>query len=68
MTPQSPLLSYPDAAQYLVLSLRHFRRLYIDSGLLAVIRVSPRRPRVRQSDLEKILRTQTVTLSEPRSV
>lgn len=59
-----PVLPYQDAAKYVNLSLRQFRRVFIDSGALPVVRVSARRPRVRLSDLNACLDSRTITLPE----
>lgn len=54
-----PALAYTDAAKYVNLSLRQFRRVFIDSGAVPVVRVSERRPRVRLSDLNAYLKART---------
>ena len=59
-----PVLAYQEAAKYVNLSLRQFRRVFIDSGALPVVRVSARRPRIRLSDLNACLKARTVTLTE----
>lgn len=53
------LLGYREAAQYVALSLRQFRREFIDTGILAIVRVSARCPRVRLSDLNECLQKRT---------
>ncbi len=58
-----PALPYREAAKYLNLSLRQFRRVFIDSGALPIVRVSERRPRVRLSDLNACLQSRTTTLA-----
>lgn len=57
-----PVLAYHEAAKYVRLSLRQFRRVFIDSGVLPVVRPSPRRPGVRLSDLNACLASRTTTL------
>ena len=61
------LLPYSDAAKYVALSLRQFRRVFIDTGSLPVVRVSARRPRVRLSDLNTYLQSKTVAFSTPQN-
>lgn len=57
-----PLLAYLKAAEYVGLSLRQFRRVYIATGILPIVRVSVRRPRVRQSDLDACLKLRTAEI------
>ena len=62
-----PALGYREAAKYVNLSLRQFRRVYIDTGTLPIVHVSPRRPRVRLSDLNICLNSRTSRFPSPRS-
>jgi hypothetical protein len=62
---QSSLLSYMDAAKYVVLSLRQFRRVFISTGSLPIVWVSVRRPRIRLSDLDAYLKTKTAKFASP---
>ena len=57
--PDDPALAYAEAAKYVSLSLRQFRRVFIDSGMLPIVRVSVRRPRVRLSALNACLNLRT---------
>jgi hypothetical protein len=61
----SSLLSYLDAARYVVLSLRQFRRVFISTGSLPIVWVSVRRPRIRLSDLDAYLKTKTAKFGSP---
>ena len=49
-TDPARLLSYEQAAKLLSISLRHFRRL-VDDGKFTIVRVSPRAPRIRASEV-----------------
>ena len=60
-----PVLAYGEAAKYVNLSLRQFRRVFIDSGSLPIVRVSERRPRVRLSDLNACLSMRTAKFAQP---
>lgn len=62
-----PALAYTDAAKYVNLSLRQFRRVFIDSGALPIVRVSERRPRVRLSDLNACLKSRTSSFAPAAS-
>lgn len=53
------LLTYPEAAKWLSISLRQFRRL-IDAGKVPFVKVSERSPRVRVADLNAYLESVTV--------
>lgn len=55
----SPLLTFPQAAGWLCISLRQFRRL-VDAGKLPCVKVSERSPRVRVADLNAYLESVTV--------
>lgn len=48
------LLTLSQAASALCISLRQIRRL-VDSGRLAVVRITERTPRVRMSDLQAFI-------------
>ena len=61
------LLSYREAAKFVVLSLRQFRRVYIDTGSLPIVWVSERRPRVRLDDLNAFLKSRTVQFRSPQT-
>ena len=54
------LMAYREAAKYVALSLRQFRRVFIDTGSLPIVWVSVRRPRIRLSDLNTCLKSKTV--------
>lgn len=58
------LLTFQQAAAMLAISLRQFRRL-IDSGRISVVRVSYRAPRVRLTDIEAFIASNTVIHSLP---
>jgi hypothetical protein len=58
-SPVDPALGYAEAANYVKLSLRQFRRVFIDTGALPIVRVSAHRPRVRLSDLNACLSART---------
>ncbi|SDR82003.1 hypothetical protein SAMN05444173_1000 [Opitutus sp. GAS368] len=62
-----PALAYHEAAKYVRLSLRQFRRVYIDTGALPIVRVSERRPRVRLSDLNACLSSRTASFVQAQS-
>lgn len=49
-TDSNQLLSYDQAAKFLSISLRQFRRL-VDEGKFRTVRVSPRTPRILMSEL-----------------
>jgi hypothetical protein len=66
-TTVDPVLAYNQAAKYVNLSLRQFRRVYIDTGSLPIVRVSERRPRVRLSDLNACLNLRTAKFAQPQS-
>jgi hypothetical protein len=53
------LLGYREASQYVGLSLRQFRREFIDSGIISIVRVSLRSPRIRLSELNACLEKRT---------
>src|ERR1039457_7370363 len=57
--PVDPALSYAEASKYVQLSPRQFRRVFIDTGELPIVRVSAHRPRVRLSDLNACLKART---------
>lgn len=57
--PVDPALAYAEAARYVQLSLRQFRRVFIETGVLPIVRVSAHRPRVRLSDLNACLSART---------
>jgi hypothetical protein len=59
-----PLLTYGAAASLISISKRHFRRLYVDSGVLPIVWVSERAPRVRLSDLNECLLSRTITVHQ----
>lgn len=61
------LLSYREAAKFVLLSLRQFRRVFIDTGSLPIVWVSARRPRVRLSDLNAFLESRTVQFRSPQT-
>lgn len=63
VTHTNELLPYEDAAKYVALSLRQFRRVFIDTGSLPIVWVSARRPRVRMSDLNTYLQSRTITFN-----
>jgi excisionase family DNA binding protein len=63
-----PALTYAEAAKYVNLSLRQFRRVFIDSGVLPIVRVSERRPRVRLSDLNTCLKSRTANFAPVESI
>ena len=65
--PVDPALAYGEAAKYVNLSLRQFRRVFIDSGSLPIVRVSERRPRVRLSDLNACLNNRTAKFAQAQS-
>ena len=56
------LLTYEAAAAYMSLSKRQFRRVDIDSGLLPIVRITARGPRVRLSDVNACLESRTTRL------
>jgi hypothetical protein len=60
-----PLLQYSRAAEYVNLSLRQFRRVFIDSGVLPIVHVSERRRGVRLSDLNACLKERTAKMAPP---
>jgi excisionase family DNA binding protein len=61
-----PSFTYTEAAEYVNLSLRQFRRVFIDSGVLPIVRTSPRRPRVRLSALNICLSDRTYNFAIPQ--
>jgi len=63
-----PALAYKEAAKYVNLSTRQFRRVFIDSGALPIVRVSERRPRVRLSDLNACLKSRTASFEPVESI
>jgi hypothetical protein len=60
-------MAYIEAAKYVNLSLRQFRRVFIDTGAIPIVRVSERRPRVRLSDLNTCLNTRTAKFASVES-
>ena len=48
------LLTFEEAARVLAVSLRQLRR-FVDSALIPVVRLSPRAPRIRVSDLQAFI-------------
>lgn len=52
------LLTYAQAAAFLQISLRHFRRL-VDGGDIPYVQVSERTPRVQLSDIRKFVEAAT---------
>jgi len=58
------LLTYDAAAELMSVSKRHFRRRFVDLGVLPIVRVSERAPRVRQCDLNALIDSRTVRLTE----
>ena len=58
-----PLFTFAEAARRLRISLRQFRRL-VDSGRIAVVRLSARCVRVSPEELERFLKSVTGRLPE----
>lgn len=56
------LLTYGQAATFLRISLRQFRRL-VDGGSIPFVQVSERAPRVQLSDIQKFVAAATVQRS-----
>ena len=56
------LLTFDEAAKFLSVSLRQFRRL-VDSGKIAIVRVSERAPRVSSSVIQEFVAKSTVRRS-----
>ena len=60
------LLKFAEAARVLGISLRQFRRL-VDGGRIAFVKVSERTPRIRPSELQRVLAASAVKYSEVQS-
>ena len=61
------LITYQEAAEALNISKRTVRRL-IDSGKIPIVRSSVRSPRIRLTDLEAYMSSNTVVYSAPAMV
>lgn len=54
MNSSDRLITFSEGAKLLGISLRQFRRV-VDSGRVAVVRITERTPRVRMSDLDALV-------------